>query len=138
VKLFGLVEPHNTGITVGPDGRIFATAQPLANGVLANSIQRWTPPNVVPDSLPAPSVTTLSSPTSDPNGLLYVADAGAEHILKLSPDDLSSYVQIGGPGDGKGQFADLHGVAVDNQCSLYISDGGNSRVQVLSYATGCN
>ena len=131
-------KPLNTGVTVGPDGRIFLTAE-SSSGATASVIQRWTPPSLTPDALSDPFTgATLLSPVSDPHGLLYVADSAAGHVLKLSPDDYTSYVQIGGPGSGNGQFSGLHGVAVDNQCNLYVSDGGNFRVQMLSYGTGCN
>ena len=131
-------QPRNTGVTVGPDGRIFQTGQP--SGTTTSSvIQRWTPPSLAPDPLSDLfSGAYLVSPVSDPNGLLYVTDTTASQILKLSPDDYTSYVQIGGPGSGHGQFSLLRGVAVDNQCNLYVSDSGNFRVQMLSYGTGCS
>ena len=47
-------------------------------------------------------------------------------------------MQIGSPGTDPGDFNRLTGVAVDDDCNVYVSDKENGRVQKFSYETGCS
>jgi sugar lactone lactonase YvrE len=82
--------------------------------------------------------TLFEGAAIDRVGHLYVADAAHDTVDKLSLSDTTqSYAQLGGTGTGQGDLSAPVGVAVDDDCSVYVSDSGNGRVQKLSYATGC-
>jgi sugar lactone lactonase YvrE len=68
----------------------------------------------------------------DPHtGRLYVADAGAHHILILSPTGVPQ-VRLGGRGTAPGYFNFPTNVALDSQGRLYVSDSLNFRIQQYS------
>jgi tripartite motif-containing protein 71 len=63
-----------------------------------------------------------------PSGDLYVADAGDDRIVALSPAGtlLASW---GGPGGAPGRLRGPAGIAVDAAGAVFVSDRGNDRVQ---------
>lgn len=75
----------------------------------------------------------------DPEGNLFIGDAGNHCIRMLSPDGLVETV-VGQPGisgyqDGgklDALFSDPRGVAVDVEGTIFISDFGNSRIRKLT------
>lgn len=74
----------------------------------------------------------------DPQGYLYVADAGNHTIRKITPSgQVINYAGGGLPGfrDGRGSEALFHwptGLALDNDGVLYVSDSNNSRIRRIS------
>lgn len=70
----------------------------------------------------------------DSGGNVYVTLAEDRVILKFQPADNKSLELIsswGGKGSDNGKFADVYNVAVDHNDRVYVSDGGNHRIQVF-------
>jgi RHS repeat-associated protein len=77
----------------------------------------------------------------DPDGSLYIADAGNNRIRRVAPDGIITTVAGSGPTGGGGTFggdgglateAELNyptGVGVGPDGSLYIADAGNNRIR---------
>src|SRR5207248_6491697 len=67
-----------------------------------------------------------------PSGDLYVTDGyGNARVHRFAPDGrlLQSW---GEPGGGPGQFRVPHGLAVDEDGTVYVADRENSRVQLFT------
>jgi len=67
-----------------------------------------------------------------PSGEIYVADGyGNSTVHRFSPDGkhLGSW---GTPGAGPGQFTTPHGIWVDGNARVYVTDRENNRVQIFS------
>jgi DNA-binding beta-propeller fold protein YncE len=71
--------------------------------------------------------------TANPGGDVYVADTGADRVVRLfNPSRQLRFVSaIGGKGAAPGKFAKPHDVAVDSKGMLYVADTGNNRIQVF-------
>ena len=75
----------------------------------------------------------------DPEGYLYIADAGNHCIRRISPGNMVETI-VGMPGtsgwkDGgpeEALFNNPHGVGVDKEGTVYIADWGNNRVRKLA------
>ena len=75
----------------------------------------------------------------DPEGYLYIADAGNHCIRRISPQDMVETI-VGMPGtkgwkDGgpdEALFNEPRGVGVDKEGTVYIADWGNNRVRKLA------
>ena len=67
----------------------------------------------------------------DPSGKLYVADAGPDAVLQLSPGGLLLET-VGGSGTDEGQFDQPMDVDPTNGLVLVVADAGNSRLQRFS------
>ena len=66
------------------------------------------------------------------DGDLYVSDGyGNARVHKFAPDG-ELRLSWGEPGDGPGQFKTPHGVSVDKNGLVYVSDRMNTRVQIFS------
>lgn len=69
----------------------------------------------------------------DPAGRVYVADAGADVVVRLTPVGASLVAErLGGPGSEEGQFYEPSDVDPTNGLVLLVADAGNSRVQRFS------
>ena len=66
-----------------------------------------------------------------PNGQLYVADAGPDVVVALSPAG-ARQLTLGGTGTQTGAFDDPADVDPTNGLTLYVADAGNGRVQRFS------
>ena len=76
----------------------------------------------------------------DPAGRLYVADAGADVIVRLTPTPPTDGApsgfaaeRLGGPGTDVGQFFEPSDVDATNGQVLLVADAGNSRIQRFSF-----
>ncbi len=67
----------------------------------------------------------------DPAGILYVADAGRDVLVRLLPYGVGPSV-LGGPGAEEGQFHDPSGIDPTNGLVLLVADAGNGRIQRFS------
>jgi hypothetical protein len=132
--------PYLSGTTVGADGRVLVSSGFVFGNGNPASFYQWLQPS---DGSWQPTQLTFAhtlyeGAAVDRAGHLYLSDAVNDSLVKLSPRNLTTiYAQLGGTGTGNGNFSGPVGVAVDDDCSVYVSDAGNSRVQKLSYATGC-
>jgi DNA-binding beta-propeller fold protein YncE len=76
----------------------------------------------------------LQLPTNlafDPEGYLYVTDAGRFQIVKFDRDG-HFRAAIGNPGDNLGHFGRPKGLAVDREGHLFVVDASFNNVQVFS------
>jgi DNA-binding beta-propeller fold protein YncE len=137
--------PH--GITIGPDDAVYCTddhdhtvrkftpdgqllltlgtsGQPSATGATSidfRTIARAGPPFHYPTNV-----------ALAPAGDIYVSDGyGNARVHKFSGDGRLLF-SWGEPGGGPGQFRVPHGIAVDQQGTVYVADRENSRLQMFS------
>jgi hypothetical protein len=68
--------------------------------------------------------------TVDGNGYVYVADRSNYRVQKYNSDGIF-ISQLGGPGDGDGQFSVPEGITVDSSNNVYVSDA-SGRIQKFS------
>lgn len=126
---------------------LFATAllaliviAPLAAvATLSRDPAAWTPLDPRPVAVWG-TLSDAATPFQNPSGLaldgdgnLYVADAGADQIYKLSRSG-RLIARYGRRGAGPGEFRKPHGVALAPDGSIYVADTGNARVVKLSPA----
>lgn len=68
------------------------------------------------------------------DGTIFVADGhdagGNNRVVKLAADG-TFLMQWGETGEGPGQFADVHALAMDSQGRLFVADRANSRIQIF-------
>jgi streptogramin lyase len=69
----------------------------------------------------------------DPNGDLYVADAGNHRIQKFTPEG-QFIAQWGSYGKGSGQFDLPSEIAIDKDGYVYVVDSNNDRIQKFTNA----
>lgn len=67
----------------------------------------------------------------DPSGTLYVADAGADVVVRLSPEG-EVLDRLGGAGSAEGQFDNPADLDPTNGLVLIVADAGNGRLQRFS------
>ncbi len=67
----------------------------------------------------------------DPQGLLYVADAGRDAVVRLDEDGLLRDM-LGGPGTLEGRFSEPADIDPTNGLVFVVADAGNSRLQRFS------
>lgn len=67
----------------------------------------------------------------DPRGRLYVADAGRDAVVVLSPDGRTQ-ATLGGTGMRAGQFLGPADIDPTNGQTLFVADAGNGRLQRFS------
>jgi DNA-binding beta-propeller fold protein YncE len=83
---------------------------------------------------PASDATHFNRPTDIaflPNGDFYVTDGyGNTRVVKFSKDG-KFLLEWGTPGTGPGQFNLVHGIVIDRQNRIYVSDRNNSRIQIF-------
>ena len=135
------------GITIGPDDTVYCVDD------LDHTVKRFSPAGELLQTIGTsgrPSTTGATSvdyrtirqagppfhyPTNlavAPNGDLYVTDGYGNarvHRFSAAGELLHSW---GEPGGGPGQFAVPHGIAIDQDCVVYVADRENSRVQRFS------
>ena len=71
-----------------------------------------------------------------PGGEIYVADGyGNSRVHKFSAQG-QLLLSWGSPGTGPGEFSSPHGIWVDNQNRVYVTDRENNRVQVFDAEGG--
>jgi DNA-binding beta-propeller fold protein YncE len=111
-----------------PDGKLLLTlgtsGKPSDTGATSmdyRSIRRAGPPFHYPTNL-----------ALGPKGEMYVSDGyGNARIHQFSPEGRLLF-SWGEPGSGPAQFHVPHGIAVDNQGTVYVADRENSRIQLFS------
>jgi DNA-binding beta-propeller fold protein YncE len=65
---------------------------------------------------------------------VYVANSGANAIVRLKSNCLNNGGWGSGPSSGDGEFSFPHDVAVDRSGKVYVADYNNHRIQVFSAA----
>lgn len=84
-----------------------------------------------PDTLDRVRFEEAKALAVDPRGRVYVADAGRDAIIILSPTGETRAV-LGGAGTRAGQFIDPADMDPTNGQTLYVADAGNGRLQRFS------
>lgn len=69
---------------------------------------------------------------ADPAGRLYVADAGRDVVVRLTPAGQVD-ATLGGPGASEGQFDEPTDIDPTNGLVLVVADAGNGRLQRFSH-----
>ena len=68
----------------------------------------------------------------DAAGNIFVADGMGSNARVAKFDKDGKFVKSwGSRGTGDGQFAGVHGIAVDAQGNVYVADAGNKRIQIF-------
>jgi tripartite motif-containing protein 71 len=139
-----LLDPE--GVAVAPSGEVYvadtghdrvarfaADGRPL--GTLGSGRSSGAPTHTLEDlasdGLVGQRIGQLRRPLAlavAPTGDLYVADAGEDRVVELSPAGalLASW---GGAGGAPGRFDEPAGIAVDSAGHVFVSDRGNGRVE---------
>jgi sugar lactone lactonase YvrE len=123
------------GIAVDPKGTVYVAdvSGSITNlGTFSLRIQKFSPTgkllaafNDLADAGRTPGSAGIAM---DPQGNLWVADYGADTILKVSAQG-KVLETIGGPGKTPGKFDSPVGIAVDRSGNVYVADLFNSRIQ---------
>jgi len=68
----------------------------------------------------------------DAAGNIFVADGMGSNARVAKFDKQGKFVKSwGSKGTGNGEFASVHGIAVDLQGNVYVADAGNKRIQIF-------
>jgi DNA-binding beta-propeller fold protein YncE len=122
------------GVAVAPAGEVYvadtgtgriarfaADGRPL--GVLPPAGSPDGPSDGARDPLERPVAVAVA-----PDGDIYVADAGDDRVLRLSPAG-APLAAWGGPGGALGRLREPAGIAVDSAGDVFVTDRGNGRIE---------
>ena len=142
VRSFGgslFVFPHS--IHVDRDGNVFVADADGKDGK-GHVVVKFSPEGKVLMTLGRPGVAGTTNDTFNrpsgvvtaPNGDIFVADGHGGNsnarIVKFSRD--GKFIKAWGrKGTGNGEFAELHGIAIDSSGRLFVADRGNNRIQIF-------
>ena len=137
--------PH--GITIAPDDTLFLTDD------LGHNVRQFTPDGRLLMTLGTPGQPSNTGSTSidyrtirqaagpfhyptnvaiAPNGDLYISDGyGNARVHHFTADGKLRH-SWGEPGSGPGQFHVSHGIAIDDEGTVYVADRENNRIQLFS------
>ncbi len=122
-------------LALGPDGTVYVTDSGLhaifhhqTDGTLIKTYGR--------PGMPAPTLygNPFNMPTHiafHPNGDAYVSDGYGNRRVHRFAMDGTLKMSWGGPGEGPGQFAIVHFIAIDAAGTIYIADRENQRIQLF-------
>ena len=131
----GLYSDFVNALAIAPDGTVYITDAGLhaifhhkPDGTLIKTI--GTP------GMPAPTLygTPFNMPTHiafHPNGDAYVSDGYGNRRVHRFAMDGTLKASWGEPGEGPGQFAIVHFIAIDAAGIIYIADRENQRIQLF-------
>lgn len=142
----GVFTPRTHGLTIGPDGSVFC----VDDG--DHTVRKFTPDGQLVMTIGTSGVSSDSGydgktvesivrgappfnrPTNiavAPNGELYVADGYGNCRVHRFTADGKLIQSWGEPGLGEGQFHLPHGIAVDAEGRVWVTDRENDRIQVF-------
>jgi tripartite motif-containing protein 71 len=134
-----LLDPN--GVAVAPSGEVYITdtghgridrfaPDGSSQGTLGDTSTGAGDP-IGSGGTPAAALVRPVAVAVGPSGDVYIADAGDDRIVKLSPDG-GRLAGWGGPGAAPGRFSEPAGIAVDSAGDVFVSDRRNERVQKFS------
>jgi streptogramin lyase len=142
VRSFGaglFVFPHS--IHVDREGNVFVADANGKDGK-GHVVVKFSPEGKVLMTLGRPGVAGATNDTFNrpsgvvtaPNGDIFVADGHGGNsnarIVKFSRD--GKFIKAWGrKGTAAGEFAELHGIAIDSAGRLFVADRGNNRIQIF-------
>ena len=142
VRSFGgglFVFPHS--IHVDRDGNVFVADADGKDGK-GHVVVKFSPEGKVLMTLGRPGVAGTTNDTFNrpsgvvtaPNGDIFVADGHGGNsnarIVRFSRD--GKFIKAWGrKGTANGEFAELHGIAIDSSGRLFVADRGNNRIQIF-------
>lgn len=118
-----------SSIAVGPDGTVYVSDENRAHIQAFDPDGRFLRSIAVPTS--EPDVSVPAGLTVDAGGNIWLADFGANRILRFKPAG-EVLTEWGIQGVRDGQISNPNDVAVDRAGNVYVADDGNNRVQVFT------
>jgi hypothetical protein len=119
-------------VKLGPDYRVKLILG-RRNEAVGERIKR--PPNPAGTPPPPPRPGLFFEPTDvawDPQGNAFISDGYQNSTVHKYDKDGNIVKDVGVKrGSGPGEFSTPHGIAVDNQGTVYVADRSNGRIQVL-------
>ena len=136
----GLFTSFVHGLTIAPDGRVWITDTGNHTvHVHEASGQHVRTHGTANRASPTFNGEPFNMPTGvafHPNGDIYVSDGYANRRVHRFAADGTLKHSWGGPGDGPGQFALVHFIAIDAAGQVYIADRENQRIQLFDAEGG--
>ena len=127
-------EAHS--VHFGPDGSIWATDSvdhtvrkfsPTGELLLTLGKSKVAGDNTSQDAFNRPNVVAFG-----PRGQVFVSDGyGNQRVVEFTPEGKFVRIFGGKKGTGDGEMAMAHGVAIDGQGRVYVTDSDNQRVVVF-------
>jgi DNA-binding beta-propeller fold protein YncE len=120
----------------GPDGNVWATDSvdhtvrkfsPTGELLLTLGKSKVAGDNASQDAFNRPNVVAFG-----PRGQVFVSDGyGSQRVVEFTPEGKFVRIFGGKKGNGDGEMAMVHGVAIDAQGRVYATDSDNQRVVVF-------
>ena len=73
--------------------------------------------------------------TISPTGYLITSHFERDNIIRIWSPTYQLINQFGKKGSKQGEFYGVKGIAIDYSGTIYVADGGNNRLQVISYSS---
>ena len=131
----GLYSSFVHALAIAPDGTVYITDSGLhaifhhqTDGTLINTYGRPGMPSPTLNGRPFNMPTHIAF---HPNGDAYVSDGYGNRRVHRFAIDGTLKMSWGEPGDGPGQFALVHFIAIDAAGTIYIADRENERIQLF-------
>lgn len=118
-----------SSIAVAPDGTVYVSDENQAHIQAFDPDGRFLRSIAVPPA--EPYISVPAGLTVDPGGAIWLADFGANRILRFNPAG-EVLADWGIQGVRDGQLSNPNDVAVDRAGNVYVADDGNNRVQVFT------
>lgn len=143
-----LIDPGGNLAGIHSGEGVYPLFQPIVADLVAEfdalgRLERKPPPVIGGGSGPATVLSAPAKAVSSTDGRLFVADAGHNRIIAVSPDgSIESVFGDGAEGlkDGPGsdaEFSQPQGLALsDDQSVLYVADTRNHAIRAIDLATG--
>ena len=73
--------------------------------------------------------------TISPTGYLITSHAGGDKKIRVWSPTYQLINQFGKMGSKQGEFYGINGMAIDSSGTIYVAEGGNKRLQIISNST---
>ncbi len=122
-------------LALGPDGTVYVTDSGL-HAIFQHQpdgtpIRTWGTPGMPAATLYGNPFNMPTHVAFHPNGDAYVTDGYGNRRVHRFGMDGTLKMSWGEPGEGPGQFAIVHFIAIDKAGTIYIADRENQRIQLF-------